>query len=147
EVVQLSIAVPSGDRNAAFGQMAIAPDGRTAAFIAEKAPGQSTLWVRPLDAAVARQLEGTEGAAYPFWSPDSRTVGFFAQGKVRKIAAAGGPPITLCAAEGGRGGAWSRDGVILFGGNGGEGLSRVPAEGGKPEIVTRLGPAEEAHRW
>lgn len=80
---------------------------------------------------------GTENAVYPFWSPDSRTIGFFANGALKTIDASGGPVRTLCAAPGtGPGGAWSRDGVIVFASGQLQGLFSVPAAGGQPRQVT-----------
>src|SRR5215813_11490164 len=94
--------------------MSVSPDGRRLAFVATTAGGGNLLWVRSLDALSAQALAGTEGAIYPFWSPDSRSLAFFAQGKLKKIDAAGGPTLTLCDAPQGRGGTWNRDGVIVF---------------------------------
>jgi Tol biopolymer transport system component len=111
--------------------MALSPDGTRVAFVTME--GESpVLWVRPLSSASAQPLRGTEGALFPFWSPDSRFVGFFADGKLRKIDVNGGAPITLCAAPSGRGGAWSEDNVIVFAPGRSGGLSRVPASGGDP---------------
>ena len=72
--------------------------------------GNTRLWVRALNSLTAEALNGTVGAIYPFWSPDSRSIGFFADGKLKKVAAAGGPVQTLCAANG-RGGAWGKEGI------------------------------------
>ena len=94
--------------------LAVSPDGHQIAFVATSADGRTLLWVRSLDTLTAQALAGTEGALRPFWSPDSRFLGFFADGKLKKIEVSGGPPITLCDASGGGGGAWSRDGVIVF---------------------------------
>jgi Tol biopolymer transport system component len=88
---------------------------------------------------------GTEGAVSPFWSPDSRFVGYFAAGKLLKVDASGGRPQTLCNAEGDRGGAWSSNGTILFSGS--EGLYRVSSQGGAVSLATKVAPREEAHRW
>jgi hypothetical protein len=77
--------------------------------VAQDADGTSFLWVRAIDSLKAQKLGGTEGGINPFWSPDSRSIGFFADGKLKKIDAAGGTPVTLCDAPTGRGGAWSRD--------------------------------------
>ena len=93
--------------------LAISPDGRFLVFVAS-AEGQQRLWLRPLDQVTAQPLAGTEGAQYPFWSPDSRSIGFFADGKLKRIDVAGGPPQVLASAPDGRGGAWNRDGVIVF---------------------------------
>jgi Tol biopolymer transport system component len=121
------------------GGSAISPDGRTLAFVAA-AEGKPQLWVRRLDSVQARMLAGTEWAYYPFWSPDSRWLGFFSEGKLKKIeveARAAAEPQVLCGAEEGRGGSWNRDGVILFsaGGGGGRIIQQVPAAGGKPVPV------------
>jgi hypothetical protein len=98
------------------------------------------LWVRPLDSAVAQALPGTEGAiSSPFWSPDSRSIGFFAGGKLKRIAVDGGPAQTLCDAPDGRGGTWNRDGIIVFAPSGSPGpLQRVAAVGGLPAPVTKI---------
>jgi hypothetical protein len=103
--------------------------------------------VRDLDALAARLLPGTEGARDPFWSPDSRTVAFFADRKLKRIDFAGGPAVTLCDAAGGPGGSWSQSGVILIGGTRGATL-RVPDTGGAPTPVTELDRAtgELGHR-
>jgi eukaryotic-like serine/threonine-protein kinase len=91
----------------------ISPDGRYLAIVATE-KGRNMLWVRPMDSLQAQPLTGTEDAIYPFWSPDSASIAFFAQGKLKKIALRGGPPQILCDARGGRGGAWNSDGMILF---------------------------------
>src|SRR5262245_20505701 len=115
------------------------PDGKMLAFVAftQGQAGTVGLWLRSLDSAEARFLPGTEGAFHPFWSPDSRFVAFFAQGKLKKLDVAGGSPITICDVSEGRGGAWSANGVILFG-NRTDGLFRVAATGGKPVRLTTL---------
>jgi serine/threonine protein kinase/Tol biopolymer transport system component len=131
------------------GPMALSPDGRRIAFVATLS-GINTLWVRPLAASSAQSLAGTEGASYPFWSPDSRFLGFFAGGKLKKIEAAGGPPQTLADASLGRGGTWSREGVILFSPSSRDSLYRVSAAGGEASPVTKLvvgGASEFSHRW
>src|SRR6185436_20746543 len=89
----------------------LSPDGRNLAFVTGD---QTRIWVRPLDSLEARQIPGTEGALFPFWSYDGQNLGFFAQGKLKKIALAGGPAQTLCDAPTGRGGSWNREGVIVF---------------------------------
>jgi serine/threonine protein kinase/Tol biopolymer transport system component len=115
------------------GPVALSPDGRLMAFSAKSANTRSQLWIRRLDALTAQPLAGTEEAIHPFWSPDSRFIGFFAGGKLKKIDAAGGPPVTLCEALSGRGGTWNEAGVIVFSASGiGLGLQRVPASGGVP---------------
>lgn len=131
--------------------MAVSPDGRRLAFIASF-EGRDLLWVRSLDSLSAQALPGTEGAllqSNPFWSPDSRFIGFFAGGKLKKIDASGGPPQTLCDIGGPRGGTWNRDGVIVFSPVPFGPLYRVSAAGGEPTPVTVLDQSnlETAHRW
>jgi serine/threonine protein kinase len=129
------------------GPMALSPDGRRIAFVATLS-GTNTLWVRPLAAGSAQPLAGTDGASYPFWSPDSRFLGFFAGGKLKKIEASGGPPQTLADASAGRGGTWSREGVILFSPSSRDSIYRVSAAGGEVSPVTKLVVASEfSHRW
>jgi Tol biopolymer transport system component len=131
------------------GPAAVSPDGRSLAFTAADSGGRSSLWVRPLDSLVARELPGTDGAIYPFWSPDSKSLGFFADGKLKKIEASGGPALALCEAPDPRGGAWNRDGVIVFEPHFREPLSRVAATGGKATPVTKFDESrkETTHRF
>ncbi|HEV8609028.1 MAG TPA: protein kinase, partial [Thermoanaerobaculia bacterium] len=131
-----------------FGPMALSPDGRRMAFVATSS-GINMLWVRPLSGVSAQPLAGTEGASNPFWSPDSRFLGFFANRQLKKIEASGGPPQTLADASLGRGGSWNRDGVILFVPNSREVVHRVSASGGEASPVTKLdgGASELSHRW
>jgi Tol biopolymer transport system component len=114
----------------------LSPDGR---YIVMRVPegGRNRLWLRPLDSLQAEPLNGTDGATYPFWSPDSAFIGFFAQDKLKKIAVTGGPPQTLCDAPAARGGSWNRDGVILFAGLT-SGIHRVSAAGGVATFLTHL---------
>ena len=131
------------------GPVAVSPDGLSIAFTATDSSGKSQLWVRPLDALAARALPATAGAIYPFWSPDSKFIGFFADAKLKKIEASGGPALTLCPAPDGRGGTWNREGVILFESHFREPLSRVAAAGGPVAPVTRLDESrrETTHRF
>ena len=130
------------------GGNAISPDGRTLAFVAASA-GNPKLWVRPLDSTVARELPGTEGAQFPFWSPDCRSVGFFANGKLQRIDLAGSPPVTLADAPNGRGAAWNSQGIIVFTPSAASSLLQVAATGGSVAALTTLDPArgENTHRW
>ena len=104
---------PAAGGRAALPQLAISPDGRNIVFVAG-AQSAFQIWLRPLASGEARPIEGTEGGAFPFWSPDSQFVAFFAGGKLKKVAIAGGPPFALTDAAAGRGGSWSRDNVIVF---------------------------------
>jgi eukaryotic-like serine/threonine-protein kinase len=117
---------------------AVSPDGRQIAFVASGSAGTPQLWIRPLDSMNARTLAGTEGAAHPFWSPDSRSVGFFAAGKLKRIDVEAGPPQTLADAPFPMGGSWNGDGVILFGRAIGSPLYRVSAGGGATTPATHL---------
>lgn len=125
----------------------ISPDGRLLAFTATDSSGKVLLWVRPLDSLGARPLPGTDGAALPFWSPDSRTLGFFAQGRLKKVNVSDGSPHALSDVARGQGGTWNRDGVILFAPDLGAPLSRIEAAGGEPRTVTTLGEGQQAHRF
>ena len=120
------------------GRFALSPDGRSLAFTARDDAGTLLLWVRTLTEPAARSLAGTDGAQHPFWSPDSQTIAFYANGRLKKIAASGGAVFTMC--EAGmlaQGGTWNRDDVILF--NFGHGpLFRVSANGGTATQVTSL---------
>jgi Tol biopolymer transport system component len=149
-VFRLDISLPEGSRSVAFGNAvggsALSPDGRMAAFVAA-ANGKTGLWVRALDDRNARLLPGTEGAADPFWSPDSNSIAFWAVGKLQRTDLSGTPPVPICDTYVTRGGAWSADGQIVFGSVGG-GLFRVPASGGTAMPLTRVDGSrgEAAHR-
>jgi len=143
------------DKDAAFGNIAggsveLSPDGTKVAYVARDSTGGDTrIWVRPIDTLTAMPLPGTEGAAFPFWSPDSRYLAFFANNKLMKILARGGPTLTLCEAVNGRGGSWNQDEVIIFTPNYEGPLFRVSAAGGQPMALTVLDTASHdyTHRW
>lgn len=128
---------------------ALSPDGRRIAYVAEGAGNRAMLWVRSLDSLDAQPLAGTQDAAAPFWSPDNRFVGFFADGKLKKIEATGGPPLSLCDAPAPRGGTWNQDDVIVFTPTLNAPLYRVAASGGTATPVTTLDSSkgEVTHRW
>lgn len=130
---------------------AISPDGQQVAFITVGAAGVTSLWVRPLAFPEPRLLAGTEGALFPFWSPDSRSIGYFAGGKLRKIDAGGGPSQTLAEASATdpRGGTWAPDGTIVFAPNTLQPLMRVSSSGGPVSEVTKLDEeaGQTSHRW
>jgi Tol biopolymer transport system component len=139
---------PSVNSTVAIPQFAVSPDGRSLVFAAAVAGGTRMLWLRPLDDIVAQPLSGTNGAALPFWSPDGRWIGFFADGGVKKIPAEGGHVQAVASAvEDPRGGTWVGE-TILFG-NGNDAIRSVPATGGPVSRVTTLDVArgEAAHRW
>lgn len=129
----------------ASASLTVSPDGRRLAFIARNREGRDRLWVRALDALAPQELPGTDGVSAPFWSPDSRFIGFFADGKLKKIDIGGGPPVTLCDTPTNRGGTWSRDDVILFGVSGTTPIMKVPASSGVPTPATVLGQGETGH--
>ena len=127
----------------------LSPDGRTLVLAGSARPGdRSRLYVRKLDQLLATPIPGTEGARNPFFSPDGRWIGFFADGKLKKILASGGAAIELCDAPDDRGGSWAEDGWIAFSPRSGElPLFRVSSDGGTPEPLTRLDTGEVTHRW
>src|SRR3989441_8486400 len=148
-VIRASINQPE---NASFlprSQFAVSPDGLRIVFVVRSAGGKQLLWIRPLGALGGQPLSGTEDATYPFWSPDSRFVGYFAQSKLKKIDASGGPSQTLCDAPNGRGGTWNRDGVIVLAPDQYSALYRVSAGGGRATPVTKLDDSklQGTHRW
>jgi len=125
---------------------ALSPDGARLAFVAS-GNGPQRLWVRSLDATAAQPLVGTAGATYPFWSPDSRSLGFFAAGKLKRIDITSGSSQELADAPAGRGGSWSSDGTIVFGPTSAGPLWRLPASGGQPVEITKLDvPRQGTHR-
>jgi eukaryotic-like serine/threonine-protein kinase len=126
--------------------LALSPDGKNLAFIASDG-GLTPLWVRALDEQEPRALAGTDGAMFPFWSPDGTYLAFFQRGKLKKIAAAGGPSLTVCDAVSGRGGTWNRDGVIVFSPGPTNELFKVAAAGGVPVPVTKLPVGTAGHRF
>ena len=131
------------------GHMVLSPDGEMLAFVARDSSGRDLLWVRPLRSLIPTPLAGTEGAFYPFWSYDSRSVAFFVSGKLKKIDRAGGPTLTICDAADGRGGDWNQAGVIVFSPDAATGLMKVASAGGVPAWVTQVDTAnkERGHRW
>ncbi len=145
-LMRFALPAPTNTAEAWVGG-GISPDGRQVVFSATPIAGASNeLRVRALDSSEARMLAGTGGAASPFWSADSRSVGFFAQGKLKRMDVTGAPPITICDAPNAAGATWNRDGVILFAAAGG--LWRVPASGGQSSAVTHIDRArgETSHR-
>ena len=129
---------------------ALSPDATRLAFVAVNPDGATLLWIRVLSAASAQQINGTEGALYPFWSPDSQHVGLFTDaGKLKTADVAGGGVRILCDAPVGRGGTWNKDDTIVFAPSLAGPLFRVSAAGGTPVPVTQIGPQGSglAHRW
>ena len=129
------------------GPAEISPDGSRLVFTARQGEGPNQLWVRALAEAAARPLAGTEGAERPFWSPDGRFVGFFADRALKKIDGNGGPVFKLAEANESRGGTWNRDGVILFTPDARGPVYRVPAGGGTPAVASPYGEKDATHRY
>jgi eukaryotic-like serine/threonine-protein kinase len=122
-----------------MGGFALSPDGRYVVYGAT-VKGNTSLWISSLDGTVARRIPGTEGAGFPFWSPDSKSVSFAVGGKLSRMDIAGGPPLAICNASGLRGGTWTRDGSILFA-TLASGIFRVPATGGAPAPLIPRNPS------
>ncbi len=146
--VRSSLLPPSNSSYEAHN-FAVSPDGTRLAFVAVSQEGKSTLWVRSLSVASAQEFSGTEGAMYPFWSPDSRRVGFFADGKLRILDPESGALKILCGAPTGRGGTWNRGGDILFAPAITGPLYEVADRGGEARQVTKTARegSGEGHRW
>jgi eukaryotic-like serine/threonine-protein kinase len=142
-----AIRLPAGTRTAVNAGMAISPDATQLVIALDDMRGSRSLWIRPLAFDSFRRLEGTEDASYPFWSPDSRQIGFFATGKLKTIDATGGSVRVVADAPGPRGGAWNGEGTIVFAPALQGPLMKVAAGGGPLVEVTRLDAGEEAHRW
>jgi eukaryotic-like serine/threonine-protein kinase len=130
------------------GPPVLSPDGASIAFVATGSDGKNTVWVRPMNAPEAHLLTGTEGGTFPFWSPDNRSLGFFAGGKLKTIDLNGGSALAVCDAPFGRGGTWGPSGMILFSPQAQASILRVSASGGTPVPITKIDPAQPAsHRW
>jgi len=129
---------PTGGTVGGGGRMALSPDGRTLVVVVIDSTGRQMLWLRPLEGQTAMPLAGSEGAASPFWSPDSKSIGFVAQGQLKTIDVAGGDPVLIAASALNTTGAWSRSGDILFTPSASSSLWVVPAAGGAPRSVTKL---------
>jgi eukaryotic-like serine/threonine-protein kinase len=147
-VVRSSLLPPSNSSYEARN-FAVSPNGARLAFVAVSREGKSTLWVRSLSVTSAQEFSGTEGAMYPFWSPDSQRVGFFADGKLRILDPESGALKILCSAPTGRGGTWNRDGDILFAPAIIGPLYEVADRGGEAKQLTKTARegTGEGHRW
>jgi Tol biopolymer transport system component len=129
--------VPAPEGVIAVDAPRISPDGRYLAFNATDTEGKTRIWIRPLNGLEAQPLNGTEGTSRPFWSPDSRFLGFIAEGKLKKIEVTGGPAQKICDAPTGADGSWSSRGVILYDGTGNDPIHKVSAAGGTPVVAVK----------
>ena len=148
--VQFALPLPAGEHleGLDFPAIAMSPVETHVVYVASRG-GQRRLLLRTLSALGAQPIPGTEGAMSPFFSPDGEWIGFFADGKLKKVQVTGGPVRTISDAPVGFGGAWERDGTIVYAPENGSALWQVPADGGTPHAITRLDAArgEFSHRW
>ncbi len=142
--IEFAITAPDGYE---LREFELASNGTAIVFSAIDRAGTSSFWIRDFDNADPRQLPGTERAMFPFWSPDSRSIAFFADGKLKRMDLATGSLQIIADAPNGRGGAWNEDGTILYTPEGDGVLLRVSALGGTPEPVTTLQEPEISHRF
>ncbi len=133
--IRLTIPLPPGQEITSYP--AITRDGRTVAYVTQQGTEDAQLYLRDLNSFEVRAVAGSSGAKQPFFSPDGKWVAFFAQGQLQKAEVAGGTPIRLAEAPVPLGGTWSDDNTIIYAGSIGSGLTRVPANGGTPEILTK----------
>ena len=139
ESLVFTLAPPPGLQVRDRGTLALSPDGRRIAFVAQaQGKGPDSLWVRALDSLEMRRIQDTDDAKYPFWSPDGRSIAFFAANRLRRVAPEGGTIQTICDSGSGFGGSWSQTGQILFGSEFGSGIQSVSATGGPVSAVTAL---------
>ena len=149
-LLQSALEPPAEAQLLPLSGFALSPDGHSLAFVARDADGAVKLWVRSLAALQARPLAGTEEALAPFWSPDGRDIGFFANENLKRVSAVGGAVQVLAGPTvEPKGGAWSPEGRIVYVPDYRTGLFEVPANGGEPRALTTLDveKGELSHRW
>ena len=147
--MQFTLDLPVGEHLAMFANLTVSPDGGKVAFASVDSSGTSALWVRRFDSLTSTRLPGTEGASYPFWSPDGGQLAFYARGRLKRIGLDGDSVHVICEAEAGRGGSWGPDGTVLLAPSLVGPLLRVRSSGGVPVPATTLDSAvsETSHRW
>lgn len=146
-VVRSEISFPDDMKLGEAGNFALSPDGSKLALVAQFGTGKPVLSIRALNSLKPRPVDDSDEAQYPFWSPDSRYVGFFANGYLRKLDTASFSVSTICPAQDGRGGAWNSDDVIVFAPAPQGPLFRVSAGGGDPSAITKTATPDQTHRW
>ncbi|HSE40181.1 MAG TPA: protein kinase, partial [Acidobacteriota bacterium] len=142
----ISMAVLPPENSMFDGSIELSPDGQKLAFVATGATGTNLIYIRSLDSLAARPVLGTEGAEFPFWSPDGNSLGFFTEGKLKRISLTSQVAETLCTATDPRGGTWNKNGVILFSSNAGGAIYRISEKGGSTQIVTRPSEVQASYR-
>jgi Tol biopolymer transport system component len=147
ETIRLGHTRATRGTNTPAPHYAVSPDGTAIVFSAAKEDGGVTLWVRQLQTVAARELEGTSDAAFPFWSPDGRHIGYFANGNLMRVPADGGRPTAIATAPAGEGGDWGPDDAIVYAPTTAGAIWRVPASGGTAEQVTKPAANTAYHRW
>lgn len=148
--VRASLDPPSHSALIPFDELglALSPDGNRLAFVVNEADGGKQIWIRDLSSMSATPVPETNGAWYPFWSPDGQHLGFFANGKLWRVDLRGGSPKALAEAPSGRGGSWGKNDIILFTNTVRSSIFSIPASGGTPVAVTKYDPKKEVtHRW
>ncbi len=155
-VIRFGIPPPDGARFgsnrgavAMASSVAVSPDGRRVAFVAETVDGRQSIWIRKVDGLAAEPLPGSDNGLSPFWSPDSRFLAFFAEGQLKKIEISGGPAQVVCETTAGIGGTWNNQGTIVFAAGAAPVLHQVPDGGGTPTAITSLDATrqETGHVW
>src|ERR1700730_13606363 len=147
-VTRFAITLPGDQRLAGLDQpiLALSPDGAQLAYVAIQS-GNQLLYLRAMDDLESKPISGTEGATNPFFSPDGQWVGFFADGKLKKVSVSGGAVLILGDAPQPRGASWGTQGTIAFAPAGAEALQQVADAGGTPHALTRFEKGESSHRW
>jgi eukaryotic-like serine/threonine-protein kinase len=151
--VTFTVPAPAGGTIRSTGEdaaaAAVSRDGRRVVFGVLEPSGQNRLWLRELDSAEARPLPGTQNGSRPFWSPDGQSIGFFSNGKLKRLDLAGGVVLPLADAPSGRGGTWTPDGTIVYAPESGSALFAIPAAGGNASPLTEIDRAagEDSHRY
>jgi serine/threonine protein kinase len=153
KVPEVKAVIPSPNTihydNSLGNNIAISPDGKYIAFVTVDSSGTTKLWVRPVNSLAARPLSDATNEAYPFWSPDSKSIAYFYKGKLMKLSLDAGTSLPICDITTGRGGSWSENGTIIFSPDAESGIFQVPANGGNPEEIIKPDSSEknQSLRW